>query len=88
MGPFRLIDEVGLDIALKVESVLSSAYGERMKGSDIASQLVAKGFLGRKNKKGFYNHEGKDSSPNLTELQSLGVKVSGQSPISSEEIFR
>jgi 3-hydroxyacyl-CoA dehydrogenase/enoyl-CoA hydratase/3-hydroxybutyryl-CoA epimerase len=87
MGPFRLIDEVGLDIALKVESVLSSAYGERMKGSDIASQLVTKGFLGRKNKKGFYTHEGKDSSPNLTELQSLGVKVSGQSPISSEEIL-
>lgn len=86
MGPFRLIDEVGLDIALKVESVLSSAYGERMKGSDIAGQLVTKGFLGKKNGKGFYLHQGKETSPNILELQSLGVYVSGQSSLSNTEI--
>ncbi len=86
MGPFRLIDEVGLDIALKVESVLSTAYGERMKGSEFASQLVQKGFLGKKNGKGFYIHEGKDAAPNIQELQALGIKVSGQSTLSTSEI--
>src|SRR5690606_26905220 len=32
-------------------------------------------------------HEGKNSSPNLTDLQSLGIRIQGESPLSTEHIL-
>ena len=54
MGPLRLADEVGLDTAAKVGSVLHKAYGDRAQTSPLLGKLVSQGYLGKKNKKGFY----------------------------------
>lgn len=85
MGPFRLLDEVGLDIAEKVEETLSNAYGDRMSGGGYLNQIVKEGFLGKKNGKGFYVHEGKNSSPNSSLLEKLGVSLDSSS-INNNEI--
>lgn len=55
MGPFRLLDEVGLDVAAHVGEIMANGYGERMKGLDYAKQLVDAGRKGKKNGHGFYD---------------------------------
>jgi 3-hydroxyacyl-CoA dehydrogenase/enoyl-CoA hydratase/3-hydroxybutyryl-CoA epimerase len=62
MGPLRLIDEVGVDIAADVATTLSSAFPGRMSVPEILGKLAASGSLGRKTGKGFYLHE-KDGKP-------------------------
>ena len=54
MGPLRLLDEIGLDVAEHVTKVMVDGYGERMKGPDFLSILVAKGRKGKKSGGGFY----------------------------------
>ena len=55
MGPFRLADEVGLDVARKVATTLEEAYGERMKMNPLLDQMVEEDeLLGKKSGKGFY----------------------------------
>jgi len=65
MGPFNLLDEIGIDVAAKASHVLEAAFGARMSSGDGASgnpldRLVESGRLGKKNGKGFYIYEGKD----------------------------
>lgn len=59
MGVFILLDNIGLDIALKVAEILHGAYGERMRPSVILPKMVEAGRLGKKNGKGFYTYEGR-----------------------------
>jgi 3-hydroxyacyl-CoA dehydrogenase/enoyl-CoA hydratase/3-hydroxybutyryl-CoA epimerase len=55
MGPFALLDQVGLDTAGHVASVLRAAFGERAGATvDVLETVTASGRLGRKNGKGFY----------------------------------
>ena len=58
MGPCRLIDEVGLDIARHAGDALAEAFGERMAPSASLVALGESGRLGRKGGKGFYLYEG------------------------------
>ncbi len=57
VGPITLLDEVGLDVAVKVAAVMSEAFGEGMKPAIALDRLVAAGALGRKNGRGFYRYE-------------------------------
>lgn len=63
MGPFEVVDEVGLDVAHKVAGVLAAAFPERMQPSAALEKLVASGRLGRKNGRGFYRHRGRERVP-------------------------
>jgi 3-hydroxyacyl-CoA dehydrogenase/enoyl-CoA hydratase/3-hydroxybutyryl-CoA epimerase len=56
MGPFRLLDEVGFDIARHAADSLFEAYGERMAPSDALARLSSEQRLGRKTGLGFYRH--------------------------------
>jgi 3-hydroxyacyl-CoA dehydrogenase / enoyl-CoA hydratase / 3-hydroxybutyryl-CoA epimerase len=85
MGPFRLIDEVGLDIAHKVEEILGAAYGERMKGAEFLTLVSKKGLLGKKSGKGFYVYEGKKTRLNSSLLSELGISEN-ESTLSQSEI--
>lgn len=58
VGPFTLLDEVGIDVGSKVGPILYEAFGERMKPAGVADALLADGRHGRKSKKGFYLYEG------------------------------
>jgi 3-hydroxyacyl-CoA dehydrogenase/enoyl-CoA hydratase/3-hydroxybutyryl-CoA epimerase len=56
MGPFRLLDEVGLDIAAHAAASLHAAYGPRMTPSTVIQPLLDAGHLGKKSGDGFYVH--------------------------------
>jgi 3-hydroxyacyl-CoA dehydrogenase/enoyl-CoA hydratase/3-hydroxybutyryl-CoA epimerase len=54
LGPFALLDEVGIDVASKVGPLLYETFGERMKPFSAVDSFLADGRLGRKSRKGFY----------------------------------
>ncbi len=56
MGPLRLLDEVGLDVALHVGRTLSAAYPDRMSVPPLLAEMVAAGKLGKKSGEGFYRY--------------------------------
>ena len=55
MGPFRLVDEVGMDIAAEVGNTLCQNF-EYLQPTDLLHKLLNKGLLGKKGGKGFYNY--------------------------------
>lgn len=60
MGPFRLLDEVGLDIAMKALKSIHDRLGERFKPSEITRAFVAGQIQGRnKGGEGFYIYDEK-----------------------------
>ncbi len=66
MGPCRLLDEVGIDVGVKVAKVMHDGLGERALPSKFSTKLLEKNFLGKKNQKGFYlyDEKGKVLGPN------------------------
>jgi 3-hydroxyacyl-CoA dehydrogenase len=56
VGPFHLVDLLGLDTVLHVAEHLHASYGDRFYVSESMRQLVADGHLGVKTGKGFYEH--------------------------------
>jgi 3-hydroxybutyryl-CoA dehydrogenase len=58
MGPFELMDLVGIDTGLQVsESFYEQSYGEpRWRPSPIAARYAAAGLLGRKSARGYYTY--------------------------------
>ena len=85
MGPFRLMDELGLDICLKlIKSLQSSSLN--LDFPEEAFQLRPV-FLGKKNKSGFYiyNEKLKVESVNNLIYQDLKLKPTSSSSISPIE---
>lgn len=60
MGPFTLLDEVGLDIAGHVIETLHGAFGDRLSPPPILSVVKEKKLLGRKGGKGIYLYDEKN----------------------------
>ncbi|WP_424211079.1 3-hydroxyacyl-CoA dehydrogenase family protein [Streptomyces sp. BI20] len=57
MGPFELLDVVGLDVSLAIEKVLHQEFREPgLAPSPLLEHLVAAGCLGRKTGRGFREH--------------------------------
>lgn len=58
MGPFKLMDLIGMDINLAVSQSIYDSFNqqERFKPSPLQIEKVAKGQLGKKTGKGFYNY--------------------------------
>lgn len=59
MGPFALMDEVGLDVCIKVLKIFKKSFGERIEIAPLMATLEKSGRLGKKNKKGFYQYNDK-----------------------------
>lgn len=57
MGPFTLLDTIGLDISLEVARILYNSYGPRMKPAVLLEQLVQHGRFGVKTGRGFYDYD-------------------------------
>lgn len=91
MGPIRLLDEVGLDIARHAAGTLHAAFGARMLPAPPLQSLANSGRLGKKNEKGFYRYEhGRDQGVDESVYQDLANAVPterGRGP-GAEEIQR
>ncbi len=57
VGPFKLSDNVSLDLLSKVHDILTDAYGDRFKAPGIFREHMDAGRIGRKVGKGWYNYE-------------------------------
>jgi 3-hydroxyacyl-CoA dehydrogenase / enoyl-CoA hydratase / 3-hydroxybutyryl-CoA epimerase len=54
VGPVTLLDEVGLDVAVKAGAVMHEAFGARLAPAIDLAALVSDGRLGRKNGRGLF----------------------------------
>jgi 3-hydroxybutyryl-CoA dehydrogenase len=58
MGPFELVDLVGLDVRLNILEYLHKTLGEKYRPSPLLGQYVKAGRLGRKSGRGVYDYGG------------------------------
>lgn len=90
MGPLRLLDEVGLDVAVHVAEIMVQGYGQRMAGPGFAKILVERGRKGKKSGGGFYDFQGKEFTPHPEISSVLGIEKGrakkSSSPDASREI--
>jgi len=63
MGPFEMVDLVGLDVRLRILEYLHSTLGEKYRPNDLLKRLVMEGRLGRKTGRGVYNYGGTKDKP-------------------------
>lgn len=61
MGPCRLMDEIGLDVCVKVGKIMHDGLGPRATPSSLSTKLFEAKLLGRKNGRGFYLYPEEDS---------------------------
>jgi len=59
MGPFALLDFVGLDIALHASETLHKAFGEKYRPSELLKKTVEAGYLGMKSGRGLKDFDTK-----------------------------
>ncbi|MCH2100416.1 MAG: 3-hydroxyacyl-CoA dehydrogenase NAD-binding domain-containing protein [Planctomycetes bacterium] len=68
MGPLRLLDEVGLDIADRASTSLHAAYGMRMEPCTELEAMRSPDRLGRKTGRGFYTYTQSTGKRNQKEV--------------------
>jgi len=56
MGPFEMVDLVGLDVRLRILEYLHETLGEKYRPNPLLKQYVREGRLGRKSGRGVYNY--------------------------------
>ena len=78
MGPFQLMDLIGIDVNLAVtQSIYEQTFGEpRFRPHPIQLQMVQRGALGRKTKRGFYDYQ--TDAPQTVVPPPAGSRGSGQ----------
>ena len=59
MGPFRLMDEVGLDVCIKVVKIFHKSLGERIEVPKLVEAMLDSKRLGKKSGRGFYLYDDK-----------------------------
>lgn len=85
MGPCRLLDEVGFDVAEHVAREMERVFGERMRPSPVVGLLKGEGRLGKKNGRGFYTYaRGKQGTVDREVTRALG---SGRGSVGEQEIL-
>jgi 3-hydroxybutyryl-CoA dehydrogenase len=87
MGPFELMDLVGLDVGLAVSrSFYEQSFGEpRWRPSPLVAKRVSAGFLGRKSGRGWYEYPpGRPADPEVvpavSSLDELRERIGGELP--------
>jgi 3-hydroxyacyl-CoA dehydrogenase/enoyl-CoA hydratase/3-hydroxybutyryl-CoA epimerase len=85
MGPLRLTDEVGVDVAEEVSGTLAAAFPGWIRVPPILARMVAAGLLGRKAGKGFFRY-GKGEPVPGPEARELQAKA--KTPLSREVLTR
>ncbi|HEX6899304.1 MAG TPA: 3-hydroxyacyl-CoA dehydrogenase NAD-binding domain-containing protein [Thermoanaerobaculia bacterium] len=91
VGPFALLDEVGLDVARHAGGVVREALGDRVAPPPIFERMVEDKRLGRKSKRGFYlyGEEEKDGTKGEKRVDPAVYKLLGWKPaeaVNTQEI--
>lgn len=90
MGPFLLMDMLGLDVCAHVGQYLASEYGDRMKGAELFPLLMKAGRLGEKSGAGFYGYGGESEAPvmkMIEELQASGKVKANPGSFSEDRLI-
>jgi 3-hydroxyacyl-CoA dehydrogenase/enoyl-CoA hydratase/3-hydroxybutyryl-CoA epimerase len=88
MGAFILLDEIGIDIAHKVSEILYQGLGPRVKPSPLLGALYKEGYYGKKNRKGFYQYQGrKRGSQDVTIYRRIAASPGMKNTMRPEEII-
>lgn len=86
LGPLALADEVGLDVGIKVSTVLEAGYGERMTMAPLFSDIEAQEtWKGKKTGIGFYTYKNGSKKPN-SDLTTIIRKRFQKQAISASDI--
>ncbi len=90
MGPFRWIDEIGIDAVYEMIETLAGTYGERMRPSSLLAMVTEEMALkGRKGGKGFYIYgAGTKAHPNGELITRISRKFPIRSNLINEDILR
>ncbi len=67
VGPMKLVDEVGLDVANKAAGILKGAFEERWDQPTALVAIAEDGRKGRKNEKGLYDYAGESKGKAVDE---------------------
>ena len=62
MGPFEMVDLVGLDVRLRILEYLHETLGEKYRPNNLLKKLVAEGWLGRKSGRGVHEYSTQERS--------------------------
>lgn len=86
MGPFELLDLIGLDVSQRVSQSLYDAFGKtaRFAPSGLQGKLVSNGHLGRKSGRGFYDYS--DGRP-MAAYETRALDTSGWRPTPALRAF-
>ena len=85
VGPFKLMDEVGLDIIVHATNANIEYSSKRIgyKPNSILEQMFKAGYSGKKNLKGFYNYDSK-SNKRLSLNSEIGSFIKNQTTKNAE----
>ena len=83
MGPLELLDSIGLDVASDISQTLSSFPAEATPIIELLQKMVQKGWVGKKQNRGFYYHGTKQSTINPA-VSTLADSISELHGISSK----
>ncbi|UPT55344.1 fatty acid oxidation complex subunit alpha FadJ [Dickeya zeae] len=81
VGPFTLLDEVGIDVAMKIVPVLVAELGERFCAPAALEAIARDNRKGRKNGRGFYRYD-------LSRYERLCNRWRRQHKVSDSRIYR
>ncbi len=59
MGPYTLMDEIGIDVCIKVTKIFKEAFGERMEVPKVMDKFLELKRYGKKTGRGFYLYDDK-----------------------------
>jgi 3-hydroxyacyl-CoA dehydrogenase/enoyl-CoA hydratase/3-hydroxybutyryl-CoA epimerase len=82
MGPFTLMDMIGIDVCADVGEYLHSKYGDRVAPAALWEKLIASGRFGEKAGAGFYGYGEESDAPVRQMIKEL--QESGQVPTGTE----
>jgi 3-hydroxyacyl-CoA dehydrogenase/enoyl-CoA hydratase/3-hydroxybutyryl-CoA epimerase len=71
MGPLKLLDQIGLDVAAHVAKTVAPVFGDRLRPHPGLEQMVQRGWLGEKSGAGFYRYNGTKKDALNLEAKSL-----------------
>lgn len=94
MGPFALLDRIGIDVAAKVSDVLKAAFPSRRmgpNGPDLLHAMMQAGLAGAKTGQGFYRYRSggtrtAGTAPELARLVAATYRPSARLVMTADEI--